>query len=66
MVVVREPKGYDEWPTCSKDEALRYFRQWMRALEAAPAPLPPRANQPEVEGAAVIGSAQQPDEPWLF
>ena len=50
MVVILDRKDYDEWLTCSTDEAPRYFRQWMGALETQAAPLPPRAKRPKGEG----------------
>lgn len=50
MVVILDPDQYDEWLTCSTDEAPRYFRQWMGALETEAAPLPPRAKRPKGDG----------------
>jgi putative SOS response-associated peptidase YedK len=44
MVVILHPDDYDEWLTCSGEEARRFFRQWSGELEAEPKPLPPRAT----------------------
>lgn len=43
MVVVLDPEDYDNWLTCSLEDAPRFFRQWMGPLETFEAPLPPRA-----------------------
>jgi putative SOS response-associated peptidase YedK len=42
MVVILNPDDYDNWLTCSPDEAADYFKQWTRPLNAYPKPLPPR------------------------
>ncbi|HVT34073.1 MAG TPA: SOS response-associated peptidase family protein [Nevskiaceae bacterium] len=44
MVVILDPGSYDQWLTCSPDEATQFFRQWMEPLRAYPAPLPPRKS----------------------
>lgn len=43
MVVILDPKDYDDWLTCSVEEASRYFKQWIGPLDTFAAPLPPRA-----------------------
>jgi putative SOS response-associated peptidase YedK len=43
MVVILDPAEYEEWLTCSVDEAPKYFRQWVGALDTVDAALPPRA-----------------------
>jgi len=63
MVVILDPQDYDEWLTCSTDEAPRYFTQWMGTLHTAPAPLPPRARRPKREGPP---PPELSDEPQLF
>lgn len=42
MVVILAPSDYDEWLSCKVEDAKKFFRQWSRPLEAAPAPLPSR------------------------
>ena len=42
MVVILHPDDYDNWLTCSPDEATRFFKQWMQPLNAYPKALPPR------------------------
>jgi putative SOS response-associated peptidase YedK len=43
MVVILDRAEYGEWLTCPVAEAPKFFRQWMGALDAFPAPLPLRA-----------------------
>jgi putative SOS response-associated peptidase YedK len=43
MVVILDPKDYQDWLTCSVADAPRYFRQWTGPLEAEAAPTLPRA-----------------------
>jgi putative SOS response-associated peptidase YedK len=47
MVVILRPDEYDDWLTCSVDEASRFFRQWTEQLEAQPKPLAPRTKRTE-------------------
>ncbi|MET0310432.1 MAG: SOS response-associated peptidase family protein [Burkholderiaceae bacterium] len=42
MVVILDPKDFEEWLTCSVEEAPKYFTQWMGPLETESAALPPR------------------------
>jgi putative SOS response-associated peptidase YedK len=39
MVVILDPAEYLTWLTCPVDEAARFFKQWMGALDAVAAPL---------------------------
>ena len=45
MVVILDPKHYDDWLACSVEVASRHFRPWQGELLAEPDPLlrPPRA-----------------------
>jgi putative SOS response-associated peptidase YedK len=43
MVVILDPKDYDQWLSCAAEEAPAFFKQWQGALDASPAALPPRA-----------------------
>lgn len=43
MPVILAPAEYDGWLTCTVQQAARFFQAWPGALEAEPAPLPPRA-----------------------
>jgi putative SOS response-associated peptidase YedK len=43
MVVIVEPRDHGRWLTCKVEEASAFFTAWDGALQAAPAPLPPRA-----------------------
>lgn len=45
MVVIVEPRDHGRWLTCKVEEASAFFTAWDGALQAAPAPLPPRAPQ---------------------
>lgn len=45
MVVILDPSDYDNWLTCSPDEATDYFKQWMGPLNAFPKALPPRKSK---------------------
>ena len=63
MVVILDPKDYDDCLTCSAVDAPRFFTQWMGPLDSFPAPLPPRA--PRTHSGKVI-LPPQPDEPGLF
>jgi putative SOS response-associated peptidase YedK len=49
MVVILNASEYDDWLTCSPEEAPRYFKQWGGLLEAEPRPLPPRTKRPRDE-----------------
>jgi putative SOS response-associated peptidase YedK len=46
MVVILSPDDYDEWLTCSPEEAAQFFKQYGGALKAYPEPLPPRKKKP--------------------
>ena len=46
MVLILSPSDFDDWLTCSPEEAPRYFKQWAGWLEAEPKPLPPRTKRP--------------------
>ena len=45
MVVILSPEDYDEWLTCSPEEAIAFCRQYPGALKAYPDPLPPRKKK---------------------
>ncbi|MCA0241125.1 MAG: SOS response-associated peptidase [Proteobacteria bacterium] len=51
MVVILDPAEYDRWLQCTVAEAASFFRQWTGALDAFPAPLPPRRRQGADEAA---------------
>lgn len=61
MVVILDPQDYEEWLTCSPDEAKRFFRQWHGPLEAEPAPLAPRSA---ISAKAI--PIENPENPDLF
>lgn len=52
MVVILDPADYEEWLTCSVDEAPKFFRQWLGPLDAFPAPLKRRGGAKKDEDAA--------------
>jgi putative SOS response-associated peptidase YedK len=60
MVVIVEPAEYDRWLQCSPDEARSFFRQWQGALDAFPAPLPPRGQRAAGPIGAEGASGHQP------
>jgi hypothetical protein len=64
MVVILHPDDYDDWLTCSVEQAPRYFRQWMEPLDAVAAPLPPRA--PKTISGKVVAPPAPPEDPGLF
>ena len=47
MVVILDPSEYDDWLSCSAEQARRYFRQWHGHLDAFAAALPPRVSTPK-------------------
>jgi putative SOS response-associated peptidase YedK len=47
MVVILDPKDYDEWLSCPVKEAPKLFRKWEGTLLAFPKPLPRRALRPK-------------------
>jgi putative SOS response-associated peptidase YedK len=47
IVVVLDPKDYDEWLSCAVKEAPMFFRQWEGTLPAFPKPLPGRTPRPK-------------------
>lgn len=63
MVVILDPKEYDDWLSCPVADAPRFFTQWMGPLDSFPAPLPPRAPRTH-SGKVVV--PPQPDESGLF
>ena len=67
MVVILDPEQYDEWLTCPVASAPRFFKQWMRQLDAYPAPLPPRTKKVKpAEPPAAGPSATPPPSADLF
>lgn len=62
MVVILDPKHYDDWLTCSPEEAARHFKQWTGPMDAEAKPLPPRAKK----GAEPPAPPPEEDEPDLF
>jgi putative SOS response-associated peptidase YedK len=61
MVVILDPQDYDDWLTCSVEDAPRYFKQWQGELIAEPDPLlrPPRTS-------AKVVPAPRPETGDLF
>lgn len=47
VVILDSAEKYDEWLTCSVDEAPSFFQQYRGTLETEAAPLPPRAAKPK-------------------
>lgn len=47
MVVILDPSQYDEWLSCSVEEAPKFFRQWLGHLDAMSAPTAPRTAKPK-------------------
>jgi putative SOS response-associated peptidase YedK len=47
MVVILDPKDYDEWLSCPVKEAPKFFKQWEGTLLAFPKPLPGRTPRPK-------------------
>lgn len=64
MVVILDPKDYDDWLTCPLAEAPKFFRQWMGQLDSYAAPLPPRA--PRTHSGKVVVPPAPPESPGLF
>lgn len=60
MVVILDPKEYQDWLTCPVAEASKYFKQWTGPLEAEAAPALPRAPRPRAAKPPPI------DDPGLF
>ena len=63
MVVILDPKDYDDWLACSVDEAVRHFRQWSGELRAEPAPL---FRAPPSTSGRVFVPPPQPETGELF
>jgi putative SOS response-associated peptidase YedK len=61
MVVILDPSDYSDWLACPVPEAKHYFRPWHGALEAHPAPLPPRAPKASSAAASAVKIAR-PDK----
>lgn len=57
MVAILAPADYGAWLACPVSEALAFLAPWDGALEAEPAPLPPRL---------AAGAAGGPAAPGLF
>jgi putative SOS response-associated peptidase YedK len=57
MVVILNPDEYLPWLTCVVAGAPSYCKQWHGALDAQPAPLPPRAPR------AISGRVVEPPAP---
>jgi putative SOS response-associated peptidase YedK len=64
MVVILDPAEYDTWLGCTVNEARRFFVAWPGALEAMPAPLPPRA--PRADSRVVVPPLPPEDPLSLF
>ena len=58
MVVILDPRTYEDWLTCSPDEARQYFRQWNGPLEAEPAPVAPKT--PKAPKSGSVRTAKPP------
>lgn len=51
MVLIIDPALYDHWLNCTPAEAATLFKPWPGALDAFPAPLPPRGRaRPPADG----------------
>ena len=64
MVVILDPREYDDWLTCPLPQVPKFFRQWTGPLESYAAPLPPRA--PRTHSGKVVVPPKQNDGPGLF
>jgi putative SOS response-associated peptidase YedK len=58
MVVILDPKDYDEWLACSVDDARKFFRQWPGELLAVPDPL---LRAPRAMSGKVVIPPQKPE-----
>lgn len=63
MPVILRREEYGEWLGCPVEEARKFFKQYHGPLEAAAAPLPPRA--PRATSGKTV-RPPPPDEPQLF
>ena len=63
MVVILDPKHYDDWLACTVDEAARYFRQWQGELLAEPDPL---LRAPRAMSGKVVIPPPRPESGELF
>lgn len=50
MVVILHPDQYDEWLTCTVNDAPTYIRQCLGELHTYAAPLAPRTKKPKQPG----------------
>ncbi|RYF61695.1 MAG: SOS response-associated peptidase [Comamonadaceae bacterium] len=69
MVVILDPKDYDDWLACSVEEAPRYFTRWMGPLDTFEAPLAPRAPRKKAakkDAPPPVDQIPDDDEPQLF
>jgi len=64
MVVILDPKDYDEWLRCPLAEAPKFFSPWMGPLESVAAPLPARA--PRTHSGRVVVPPKPTEDPGLF
>ena len=64
MVVILDPKEYQDWLSCSVADAPRYFKQWTGQLAGEPAPLPPRA--PRTSYGKTVNPPPPIEDPGLF
>lgn len=64
MPIILAPSEYDAWLTCTVQQAPQFFAQWPGALDAEPAPLPPRA--PPASSVRTARPPKPPAEPTLF
>lgn len=62
MVVILDPKDYDEWLACGVADAPNFFRRWEGPLDTRAAPLPPRAPR-TVSGRVVVPPARPSPDP---
>src|SRR5450755_4721893 len=58
MVVILDPQDYDDWLTCSVEDAPRYFKQWQGELIAEPDPLEASAHKCEGCPGAASGNGR--------
>ena len=63
MVVILDPKDYDDWLACPVEEAVRHFKRWNGELLAEPAPL---FRAPRSTSGRVVVPPPQPETGELF
>ena len=61
MVVILDPKDYDEWLACPVAEAPKFFQRWMGPLDTRAAALPPRAPRTHSGKVIVPPAPPNPD-----